>query len=51
MGFDRVVMRLINSSDMSAEVAAGTAPRTTYWPRGTIFVGGISPVGNKKATR
>lgn len=32
---------------MSAELAAGTAPRTTYWHRGATFVGRISPVGNK----
>lgn len=47
MGFDRVVMLLINSSDMSAEVAAGTAPWTTYRHRGATFVGSISPVDNK----
>lgn len=34
MGFDRVVMLLINSSDMSAAAAAGTAPRTTHWHGG-----------------
>lgn len=51
MGFDRVVILLINSSDMSAEVAAGTAPRTTYWHRGATFVGTISPVDNKKVTK
>lgn len=51
MGFDRVVMLLINSSDMSAEVAVGTAPPTTYWHRGATLVGSISPVGNKKVTK
>lgn len=39
MGFDRVVMLLINSSDMSAAVAAGAAARTTYWHRAASSVG------------
>lgn len=52
MGFDRVVMLLINSSDMSAAVAAGTAPPTTYWHRRATSVGRISPVGiDKKVTK
>lgn len=48
MGFDRVVMLLINSSDMSAAVAAGTAPPTTYWHRRATSVGRISPAGNRR---
>lgn len=51
MGFDRVVMLLINSSDMSAEVAAETAPQTTYWHHSATFVGSASPVGNEKVTK
>lgn len=52
MGFDRLVMLLINSSDMSAAEAAGTAPPTTYWHHRATSVGRISPAGiDKKVTK